>query len=270
MVRLILVLLFCFNSFSVFSQDMTAVFSPTIQGALSLDIGDIFKGKISIMPHNQDNLERYKSMEGQNFIDYFYVISVDDIKKNSNNYDVLEIMGTFLVRGEISNQPFYIWSHGGENLPVRIERISIKSNKPNAQEDTPNFIVVPQAYDRALKINWAYVALVCLVIIVIIYFVMTYFKKLCLKRKNKNDRVEKINYWNSLFLSCEDRDQYEYIYRFRDQWCGLIGGITPDIQDFFNTLEKYQYKKNWNEYELFEVNSSFEKIKAIMEGINGV
>ena len=57
------------------------------------------------------------------------------------------------------------------------------------------------------------------------------------------------------------REDFEEIYILRKEWLKLIKEQAPAYQDFFKTLNQYQYKKEWGSEELREVSDSFDVIR---------
>ncbi len=261
-IRLIISTLLMLNISICFAQNMSATFSLKSGEQKTLLPGDTFQGMIRIMPHNGENLERYKSMAGKDFIDYFYTVSIDSVALNPNNYDVLEIIGTFIVKGFFAKQEFFIWSHGAENLPVTIKGIRVlnESSDPKKEE---KYTVVEQPYSSNFEMNWP----MTLILIVTIALIGGIGSTFYLKARNKKIEAKRardiVEYWNNLFINCSTRHDYEVIYRRRNEWLAVLDDTPPSVNHFFSVLENCQYKKEWDEVEESDVASSFDQIKGV-------
>ncbi len=87
-------------------------------------------------------------------------------------------------------------------------------------------------------------------------------------RKNKilltvlmSGKEKKIGYWKEKITNAQEREDYEFLYRKRKEWSTVLGIPKSQFEEFFDILNKYQYKKNWAESELLEVQKSYLRFK---------
>lgn len=63
-------------------------------------------------------------------------------------------------------------------------------------------------------------------------------------------------------MKSNSREDFEMIYLKKDDWLKFVNEMTPSHDNFFKTLNAYQFKKNWERDELEEVKISFDNIRS--------
>lgn len=262
MLRCLVLSLFLIVSVTGHAQNMSAKFTFRDKETNTILPGDIFEGLIQIMPHDGVNLERYKNMVGKNFIEYFYTVSIDRVELNPNNADVLDIYGSFVAKGHFPPKEFYIWNLGSENLPVEIQGISVLDEKKQDLKDQ-KYIIANQDFSGFFEIYWSALALLLLIVGAVIIFLYKYIRRSQLKKKAKQEKKQLVEKWHETFVLSTRRHEYEQIYQARAEWLDILGNTSPDIENFFNILQRYQYMKEWSDLEESEVKSAFDLIRKV-------
>lgn len=102
-----------------------------------------------------------------------------------------------------------------------------------------------------------------------IFLILTIIGLLLWKiRKNKISlrylmlgKEKKIAFWREKIIQASKRSDFEMIYQKRKEWMPLIAENDSKTGNFFEVLNKHQYKKDWNEVEYKEVEESYLRFK---------
>ena len=74
-------------------------------------------------------------------------------------------------------------------------------------------------------------------------------------------REKKIAFWKEMINGASKRSDFEMIYKKRKEWMSLLNLSNPKIDDFFEVLNRHQYKKDWNDSDFSEVLESYLRFK---------
>lgn len=103
----------------------------------------------------------------------------------------------------------------------------------------------------------------------IIFFILSLIGFILWKiRKNKMflkallmGKEKKKAFWRKLITEAAKREDFEMIYNKRKDWMPLLELNNLKIGNFFETLNRHQYKKNWSEADFLEVQDSYIRFK---------
>lgn len=264
MTKFIAVLLSLLITISIHAQSMNATFLLDEKQQKALLPGEIFKGRIQLLPHDGVNLERYQKMVGMDFLEYFYTVSIEKIALNKNNIDVLEIFGTFIAKAPFQKNALYIWTIGAENLPISIKGITvINEGEGKGDPKKDKYIIAEQPYYGLFEMNWFLLIIVLMAGTTIVALFVAIFKKRNARKKATADRTKRISEWHEVFNNCDGRCDYENIYLSRSVWLELLDEELQDIEIFFELIEKCQYQKEWDDIDQTNISSSFDKIREV-------
>ncbi|MDD4975840.1 MAG: hypothetical protein PHY93_15900 [Bacteriovorax sp.] len=246
------IMTYLFLAGSAFSQEIQAELS-LISPPPVLKEGDIVEGTLKVWPLENADLSEFKKLENMTFANALNITEVENIEVSTNNADVVEAKLLFIVKRAEENTQQQL-SYKGRILNIQVPPLKIAP----PDKDPEDYYVLDQGviYSNLGKIITAFVSLL---LIITIFFKRKAFQSFIQKFKNDPiaDRKKKLD---EKFSKAIKREDYEELYAIRREWLNLINEMAPAYDDFFKTMERHQYKKNWNAEDLNEVKSSFEVI----------
>ena len=253
--RFLFLSIFCLLIHSkVFSEEIHAELSfispPTI-----FKEGDVIEGVLKVWPLENADLNEFKKLDGVTLAEAFYVSEIESSEVSANNADVIEAKLLFIVKRS-KDKSFQMLDYKGHLINIQIPVFTLAP----AEKDPEGYFVLEQ---RMLRSNL--VIVVCLIIFAILITALVvkkqsikeFFKKI----KIDPEKLQKKNF-NQLFSSARKREDYESIYAQRNIWIGLVKVMAPVYLEFFKIMELHQYKKEWNEEDLREIERCFDIIRG--------
>ncbi|WP_127715264.1 hypothetical protein [Halobacteriovorax sp. HLS] len=221
--------------------------------------GESFDSYIRVWPIPNEDLELFKSeLEQKDFLSFFYIAKVYSIKYSENNEEVLEIHAKAILKKSYTPREFYIWNYKSLTIPFSFENID-----PQENEGGKEFIVVNQSFNDFLKERSIYLYIVFVVFSIPIGFILG--RKVYIRSKINKEKRMRDDHWNQVFQNAQTRKDLEDIYLKREEWVNHLGGETPPILHFFDSIAKIQYKKEWSDFEQLQVNDSFDELRRMFE-----
>ncbi|PIK14463.1 hypothetical protein [Halobacteriovorax sp. JY17] len=218
--------------------------------------GESFDGELSIWPMPEESLEAIKeSLEGKSFLDYFYIAKIDNIRFSENNSDVIVVNAKVVLVKAYESKSVFIWTYKSLTVPVAVEEVA-----PQKNDVGKNFVILNQKEGfLSSKYNFS------LLLVGLLFIVLTFYfgRKVQTRRRIKKEQLAIISNWNNLFQNAKRRADVEIIYAKKSEWLNIIGGETPPIINFFETLNAIQYKQSWNDIEEHKVLEAFDDIRGI-------
>ncbi len=249
---ILLVFVFSFTSLGYEVEGSLKNISP---GKVILE-GESFDGEFTIWPMHEENLEVIReSLEGKSFLDYFYIAKINNIRFSENNSDVIVVNAKIVLLKAYESKSIFIWTYKSLTIPV-----SLKDITPQKNEVGKNFVIFKQK-DSLLpsKLNFTLFIVTILILVLAFYF----GRNIQSKRRVRREHLALISYWNSLFQTTKDREGVEVIYARKSEWLDIVGGETPPIRNFFESLDAIQYKQSWTDIEEHKVLEAFDDIRGI-------
>jgi predicted nuclease with TOPRIM domain len=59
------------------------------------------------------------------------------------------------------------------------------------------------------------------------------------------------------------REDFEKIYKSREEWLKLLEGSEEKVSDFFRTLNQIQFKESWTDEDLDRCRESFKSLEGV-------
>ena len=185
-------------------------------------------------------------LKGKKFLDTFYVSEV--ATKDSSEAEI-----TLIPFGPIDSKKPLNW----EGIPVNLSALLLG---PSSSEPK-SFIILERAFNSSFFEDfwpWIIMGLALLLLGVLLWKI----------RKNKMflkmlaiGREKKIAFWKGIITEASNRSDFEMIYKTRKEWMSLLNLSNPKIDDFFEVLNRHQYKKDWNDGDFSEVLESYLRFK---------
>ena len=104
--------------------DVEGILAPTQDFKKIVKEGDTINLTLSLWPKDYSYLERFKQLEGKNFLNFFHIVKVYKGQVSKNNSDVFNIYFKAVLLKTFLKKPFYIWSINNKNIPIVIRKIS--------------------------------------------------------------------------------------------------------------------------------------------------
>jgi len=226
-----------------------------------ISIGDTTRAILLLWPvESGHEKELVASIRENNFLDAFYIVDIIDAKRNENNIDVLEVEMMITSTKKIASEQLQIWTIDKENIPIEINSIEIVGDiKP-----TEDAIVV----DIEKNDNRSWFAPVVSILGILLLLLIFYGRKKVIARRLEREKLKKLNSWKKTFNSAKRRKDYENIYNKRLEWEKYITSDKSLVKNFYQTINKHQYKKTWESFESNDTKESFDKIRHILN--NGI
>lgn len=225
------------------------------QKTTNINSGEFVSVIIRLWPIENPNIEEFKKLEGQTVFGGLYINEIESMAPSDNNAEVFEVKASAVIVGEIPTNKLYL-NYAGHEIPVKFQSISInlteKSNK--------DFNILDQGIDLKFKV-W----IIIIILTFLIFGLVFYFKKNIVKLFTPKKRVDPRLEFKKIFTDAKDRESFEKIYLEKEIWLPLLTVKTQSHVDFFNTINQYQYKKDWTHEEQVEVEASFDQIRRSFE-----
>jgi hypothetical protein len=216
--------------------------------------GEVVNATLRIWPIENLEKKEIEKLSGQVILDSFFVVGFDSINPSENNADVVEAKGTFVAIKKTLPENLFV-SYLGQNIRVKFKEVLFA---PNSIKEN-NFQILSQATEFD-KVTYLIIFL-ALALLFSLYYFSDFLKKKFSKKVTTDPRVK----FKHLFSNAKNRSDFEEIYHQKETWLPLLELVTPAHKEFFNVLNQYQYKKEWDNKEKNEVLESFEAIRRSFE-----
>lgn len=216
--------------------------------------GEIKEVVIQIYPLQEVSVEDIRQkLESSDFCDFFYIGKIESIQFSKNNPVVLEVKADMTLKKYFNASKPLIWSYLALNIPINIEGMELKPQEDKIQEyitfDIQRHVDQPNIWSWILGI--LFLAIIILIVVI---------------RKNKRViRKTDVEEIKSLIKTANSRLGYEEIYAKKKRIEEIFGVGNPAFTNFFTIVDKHQYKKNWSEDDLYEINFILDEIKESLE-----
>lgn len=223
--------------------------------------GDFFHFRLMIWPLSYTiNSGIVNSIKKDYYLSFFKVVKIVETKKSENNSDVLVIRGSAILYKVFEKRDFYLWSYKDINIPVEIKVGELKENK----SDTKKMIFFETPGDEFDNDNWRLYLAIFISVLILVVFLLRYIKRKKMKLKKEEELESERSAWAEKFTNASTREDYENIYKTRHLWIKQVGGReTPLMADFYETINKHQFKERIDDDDLDEISVSFNQIREI-------
>ncbi len=215
--------------------------------------GDTRYATLTIWPIPKVNIEEYKtSIEEKEFMKFFFLSRVKDIRYSKNNPEALVVNVELTAVGAMKEgQPLRL-NVFGRDIFVKYEGPKIVAEK----EQIKGAYVFEKELSSKKDYLYYFPYLLPLLLIPLILFFMK-------KRKVKKRIEQEKRLYKGLFLNASDRKSIEELYRQRKQWSKYISLENKEVKELLEDINRVQYKKVITQAELEEIKSKLSKVEVI-------
>ena len=248
---LILVLLLSLNSaFAELKGQF--VFSGEVS---SLKEGDIVEGVLKVWPLENADPTEFAKLQSLKIFSALQLIQIQSIAPSVNNADVIEMKGAYVVHAAKKLTPFE-FNYKGQVAQVDSPFVKIIPLENKAGD---YFIV-----DQALNLSRQQFYLIGAIVLLLLLISFAKRKKFIalLERFRLDPRAQLIRFYDNKFQRVTTRKDFEEIYAKKEEWLPLLKERTVAYDEFFNVMNRHQYKPTWGNEELREVKSIFDNIRG--------
>lgn len=241
----------------VVKNDLHAKLEIENDGVLTVKEGDSFVATLTLWPiKNVSPGEFSQKYTNENFLDHFYVSKIIEEGYSQNNPEAYTVKLRMILVRHFDIRNFILWNYRSLNVPVSITNL----NPIPLKGRNKDFILLQQFYSTG-ETNYLPVFILSLFFLMVIIFLTV--KHLKYKTEKEKELAFRLQ-WARQFKSADTREDYENIYASRSEWEKCIEIKTPEMIEFYETLNEHQFKKEWTEHEAIEVKESFEQIRGIL------
>ncbi len=226
-------------------------FSTTLA---KLPEGELLEGVLKIWPIEGADLDEFKKLQGQSFMNSLELLELQSVSVSENNADVVEIKGMFVVSKKGSPSLTQI-PYKGQFISISPLSFSVESLKQGAAD----YFIMSQSLTRDILIK-----IISIVAGVFLLIALVWKRKNILGffRNKKDDQKINLNQiYKARFLSASERAEIESLYATKKEWIALCSTPLNGVDEFSRVMELHQYKKEWTTQEQQEVRASFDIVR---------
>lgn len=223
--------------------------------------GDIFDAKLKIWPASSAMEGQFRALKGTTILGLFYVIDIQELRQSKNNADLFEADLILASARSFSDTNLHVLDLGGKQVSTHLENFN-----PTGKGMVPpnqKFIFSDIEIKKFSKFtNKAAISLTAF-LIAIIAFIFVTRKRKQRARASETERELKLIFWREKFDAAEKREDFEFLYKNKDEWIEVGPGKTAQVQNFLDELNRHQFKRKWNGEEYHQVRFHFETLKEM-------
>jgi len=254
--KIILIILLSLVSLSSFAYKINAKLEIT-KGSSEWVEGETREVLLTVWPVEEiDHKYLKENFEGNDFIDNFFVSKVVSNNFSKNNPTAYEVRMNLTLKNFFNRNKPQLWNYKALVIPVTLHQMIIKKDPKKINEyKVLNVNRIEISKDNIYYYIGAVFCSLLLIILLIIGSRLLKKKKIRLEEKKVRDN------WVNLIQMAESRTDIEYLYEKRDVWMNVLGGKNPQFIQLLDVINKHQYKKDWKDEDLTEINFILSEIK---------
>lgn len=240
----------------VWAQTINSEFLPA-QNISQFKEGDIIEATIRVWPIENADLTQFKKLEKDTLFNAFYLAQITSLAPSPNNADVVELKGLFIIKST-KVEPIYVFKYNQAIIELRSGDVKVTPLGDKSQE----FYILDQSLDSSRL--WMILTGAGIILMILGFVKRQKIKELLINLRPDQAKKDRKKY-DELFRVASKREDFEKLYKEKNQWLALLTDKAPAHLEFLKTLNQYQFKKDWNNEELNEVRASFDIIRRSFE-----
>jgi hypothetical protein len=220
----------------------------------TLPEGELLEGMIKIWPIENADLEEFKKLQGQSFMNSLELLDLQSVSLSENNADVVEIKGLFVASKKGSPSLTQI-PYKGQFISIGALPFSVESIKQGPKD----YFIMSQSLTRDILVK-----VISIVAAAFLFVALVWKRKVIIgffKNSKKDQTINKYEIYKEKFLNAKERIDIESIYAAKIEWISLTEKPLSGVEEFSRVMELHQYKKEWREEEFNEVKESLDVIR---------
>lgn len=231
---------------------MAAVSGKLIFQDEEVAVGDTVPAKIIFNIQGMDSDFHDEDFLNKTLSESFYVSEVKEHHVSENNHDMYEVSVLLTIIRSFIPGHEQIIQLGHQDLRLGTDE---KLSVVKFSEDLPkDFIFIESRYALPLDPQMKRLLVVGIVVLllVLVYWLWRRQQKTKIREMTELQFNNLKRKWNSLFLNAVTRDHFETLFAGKSEWERLLekGSL---LSEYKKNMEKYIYKKNWEQTELDQV-----------------
>ncbi len=217
--------------------------------------GDLTEAVIKVWPIENPDLNEFKKMQGESFLNKLVLLHIQSVELSANNSEVVEVKGLFVFKNKLDHSLSQL-SYKGQMISI----VPVDLKLEPIKETPKDFFVMSQSL--GLKNNLFPIMLGLFLVLLAILVIKRKALSLIIKKYKTNKEEEQKKKFAELFQSACERYDFERVYATRKEWMLLLKEAPQKFSEFFRVMELHQYKRKWGNEELIEVQNCFEIIRG--------
>lgn len=259
---ILLILFFCFQSLaqSGTNKDVKAILH--IGGVEEFTQAKPVPFEFQLYPVGEKTIDELKNvLKVGRFLEKFYVFDIIEKGFSPNNQDVYVVKGRMVMVDVFRKGQLFTMDFNGSNVYVEVRSEAPKELKAEGQEVI--FAPLPFIYQMSFweKILYGFIAFL------VLSGLFAGARKLFVNMKEKKERKKKRLMLIESFSNAQSRDDFERLYKTREEWISYLGGKNPEAVTFLKDLEDVQYKRDWTDEETNKIKQKTQELQKTIETI---
>lgn len=259
MLKLWLALL-CLLSFNVNAEELKAILY--ISGDQELTQAQPREFEFQFYPVGEKTIDELEAIVPLGrFINHFYIFDIKEKGFSPNNHDVFVVSGRLVLVDVFRKNQMLPFKFNDKELYVEV-----RSGKPIALKSETQEIMYMSLPPISKLSFWEKVFYSILAFLILSALIAGGRKLFFIQRQKNAKKRKKANLLDA-FSNAQTRDDYERLYRQREDWIALLGGKNPEAVTLLKDIEEVQYKKEWSESELEQIREKTQQVQKTIETI---
>jgi hypothetical protein len=234
--------LFLLSTMVIATTETRGILSIEDPSITSLTVGESYRYKLTLVPFEAHLISK-KALEGQKFLENFYINEVLSIKTSQNNYDAVVISLDLTLVKAVELKPFYIWNLVDRNIPVDVP--TIKVNDVALVQKNFSLLKTPSiSFKSKYQILYGVGALALACLLAFVFW-----------RLNRNGKNTESFSYKRLLSQASKRKDLEELYFSRHKIYEKLKDETQKkkLEDFFNSYRLIQFSPEWSSQDISQL-----------------
>lgn len=242
---------------------------PSYQGRLRfadeqkefVRLGEIFRAKLELWPGFNFKSNDGKDLESTLLFGLFNVVKTFGTNLDENNQDVFVVDLLLVAAKPYKNLELHLLDFAGQSFVCSLDKIGKVRDVAIEIPKEPIVVSIDWNQDSYWYIWPLFVLLICMVV-GLKYYTYLKKKKVALKLQNEiiDQQRQKKEFWKGFLLSASSRGDFEKLYLCKNEWVALITVDNDAVAGFLETIDRYQYLREWDQTKLDQISTFLERL----------
>jgi len=230
-----------------------------------ISLGETFQAELQLWSREKIGSLSKVDFLSTKLLGLFFVADVMSIEPSINNQDLWVIRMLLVSARPFSQKDFYLLEINNRRIPISLENVPVVKN--DGLEPSKELVFIKDPWPS----KWAKRFWIMAISLVLIFLGLVIYKIIMRKRAKEAHKarqllmLEEKMKWRERFLSAKAREDFEFIYKKKDDWKDYTAHQGASLDSFLGCVDRIQYKRDWSDEDLFEVSQLFDEIREIIE-----